>query len=93
MRILLSGCSLNPFLGRLLHPPFIRSYGACQVQSFSSGFLTVLQKASPATQQLMALENKFIAMFPFNRKLIAMSRSPTLARKLLISENDNNKEN
>jgi hypothetical protein len=32
--------------------------------SFSSSFLTVLQKASPATQQLMAVKNKFIAMFP-----------------------------
>jgi hypothetical protein len=33
----------------------------------STGFLTVLQKASPATQQLMALENKFIAMFHRDR--------------------------
>jgi hypothetical protein len=43
-----------------------RLYGA-MAHVKTSGFLTVLQKASPATQQLMALENKFIAMFPSNR--------------------------
>jgi len=52
------------FRSSSLHPPFIREYGACQEQSFLSDFLTVYKKLR---QQLMALENKFIAMFPFNR--------------------------
>jgi hypothetical protein len=64
------------------HEHIVRFQGT--VDSFSSGFLTALQKASPATQQLMILENKFIAMFSLEQKLIAMSRTPTLARKLLI---------
>jgi hypothetical protein len=51
--------------------------------SFSSGFLTVLQKTSPATQQPMGLENRFDCHFSLQQKLIAMSRTPTLVRKLL----------
>jgi hypothetical protein len=51
--------------------------------SFSSGFLTVLQKTSPATQQPMGLENRFDCHFSLQQKLIAMSRTPTLARILL----------
>jgi len=42
----------NSFPARSSHPPFVQSYGACQKQSFSSGFLTVLQKASPANDSL-----------------------------------------
>jgi hypothetical protein len=45
-----------------------RSSGkASDMMIFFVGFLDSFTKASPATQQLMALENKFIAMFPFNR--------------------------
>src|SRR6266542_2856067 len=51
--------------------------------SFSSGFLTVLQKTSPATQQPMGLENRFDCHSSLQQKLIAMSRTPTLVRKLL----------
>jgi hypothetical protein len=56
----------NSFLGRLLHPPSIRSYGAYQEQApFFVGFLDGFDKK--LRQQLMALENKFMAMFPSNR--------------------------
>src|SRR5438445_442442 len=52
--------------------------------SFSSGFLTVLQKTSPATQQPMGLENRFDCHSSLQQKLIAMSRTPTLVRKMLL---------